>query len=304
METSLLTEWIPQIWHMPVKIAVILLATIVCGTVTSKLFTAYIRKAKEEEGNDLTGIIFLRRALVVLIYIAGISFAIYMVPAFRIIGSSLLAGAGLLAVVVGFASQQALSNIIGGIFIVIFKPYRINDRLNLQTTLSGVVEDINLRHTVIRNYENKRIIIPNSVISNEILVNSNYQDDLICKFVDMGISYDSDIDKAREIIKDEVLKHPNFIDNRNAEQKEAGEEIVPIRVLSLTDFSVNLRAWTWAADPPSAFIMGCDLLESIKKRFDAEGVEIPFPYRTVVYKKDLEENAGKAVSPDLPPERT
>jgi small-conductance mechanosensitive channel len=100
----------------------------------------------------------------------------------------------------------------------------------------------------------------------------------------MGISYDSDIDLAKSIMKDEILKHPLFVDNRTEEQIEEGEDIVPVRVIMMGESSVNLRAWSWAENPPDAFVMGCDLLESIKKRFDKEGIEIPFPHRTLVYK--------------------
>ncbi|MTI87025.1 MAG: mechanosensitive ion channel family protein [Balneolaceae bacterium] len=286
---DIIANYTRETWQLSLVIGVILTVTIVIGLVTTKLFNVYIEKNRKDEDTDLTSIVFLKRAVLVLIYISGISFALYLIPQFRIIGGSLLASAGVLALAVGFASQQALSNIIGGVFIVIFKPYRINDRINLKTDLSGIVEDINLRHTVIRNYENKRIIIPNSVISNEVLINSNYEDDLICKWIDIGISYDADIDKARAIMQEEIQNHPSFLDNRTPEQIEEGEDIVPVRVLSLGDFSVNLRAWSWAMDQPTAFKMGCDLLETIKKRFDDEGLEIPFPYRTVVYKKDLEE---------------
>ncbi|MBO6524141.1 MAG: mechanosensitive ion channel family protein [Balneolaceae bacterium] len=296
---ELIIDYIPQIWHLPIKIGVILLATTIIAAVTARLFNSAIRKTEQGEGesHDLTNLKFLKRGVSVLIYLTGISFAIYMVPSLRVIATSLLAGAGLFAVAVGFASQQALSNIIGGIFIVIFKPYKINDRLQIRTDLSGVVEDINLRHTVIRNFENKRIIIPNSVISDEVLINSNYGDDKIIKWIDVGISYDSDIDLARKIMQEEVEAHPNFIDNRNEDQLANGDPKVPVRLLTLGDFSVNLRAWATAADPPSAFVMGTDLLESIKKRFDKEGIEIPFPYRTIVYKKDLE-NLGQNLPTD------
>lgn len=282
---ELLSTYIDEIWHLPILIGVIILFTIIIAAITSKVLNAIIRRNREVEDNDdVTSLVFFKRSIIVLIYLSGISFAIYMIPQLRVIAASLLAGAGLLAVAVGFASQAALSNVISGLFIVLFKPYKISDRIELQTGLTGVVEDINLRHTVIRNFENKRIIIPNSVISNEVVINSNYEDNKICKWIDMGISYDSDIDLAKKIMKEEVLKHPNFVDNRTEEQIEAGDDIVPVRVVMMGESSVNLRAWSWAENPPDAFIMGCDLLESIKKRFDAEGIEIPFPYRTLVYK--------------------
>lgn len=278
-------DLIPAVWHLPIIILLILFWTVIVALISRKIFNTAIRKTAEADGSDLTNLKFLNRGVSVLIYLTGISFAIYMIPQLRVIATSLLAGAGLFAIAIGFASQQALANIIGGVFIVMFKPYKINDRLSIRTDLNGVVEDINLRHTVIRNFENKRIIIPNSVISNEILINSNYGDSKIIKWIDVGISYDSDIDLAKKIIKEEVLAHPNFIDTRSEQQIKQGDEIVPVRVLMLGDFSVTLRAWATAIDPPSAFIMGCDLLESIKKRFDTEGIEIPFPYRTIVQKE-------------------
>ncbi|MFV1885101.1 MAG: mechanosensitive ion channel family protein [Balneola sp.] len=297
MEEKLI-EYIPEIWRLPATIGFILLTTILIASISRRLFNRAIKKseANEELGSELTNLKFLKRGITVLVYLTGLSFAIYMIPSLRVIATSLLAGAGLLAVAVGFASQQALSNIIGGIFIVIFKPYKINDRLQIRTDLNGIVEDINLRHTVIRSFENKRIIIPNSVISNEVLVNSNYGDNTIIKWIDIGISYDSDVDLARKIMQEEVAAHPNFVDNRTQEQIDNGEPEVMVRVITLGDFSVNLRAWATAADPPSAFVMGCDLLESIKKRFDKEGIEIPFPYRTIVYKKPAESDPSLGIN--------
>ncbi|MEO1435212.1 MAG: mechanosensitive ion channel family protein [Bacteroidota bacterium] len=197
--------------------------------------------------------------------------------------NSMLAGAGILAVAIGFASQHALANIIGGVFIVIFKPFRVNDRISLRD-LSGIIEDITLRHTVIRNFENRRILVPNSLISGEILVNADFEDEKILKWLDIGISYDSDIDIARSIIRDEALKHPLLIDTRTPEQIEKGDLLAPVRVIALAESSITLRAFLWTKNSADAFAIGCDLMESIKKRFDQEGVEIPFPHRTIVQK--------------------
>jgi small conductance mechanosensitive channel len=88
--------------------------------------------------------------------------AISQVHLLKPVSNSLLAGAGLVTVALSFAAQNALSNIISGFFIVLFKPFGINDRLRFKETVTGVVEDITLRHTIIRDGENKRVIIPNS----------------------------------------------------------------------------------------------------------------------------------------------
>ena len=230
---------------------------------------------------------FLKHLSTGFIYIIGIGLVVYIIPPLRTISLSVFASAGVLAVILGFAAQQAFSNIISGIFIAIFRPFKVGDRIRLNENLLGVVVDITLRHTVIRNFENKHFLVPNSVISNDIIENENFDDEKICKYINIGISYDSDIKKARKIMQQEAMKHPYYIDNRTKQEKDAGEPAVAVRVLGFGDSSVNLRAWVWAKNPTEAFRMGCDLNESIKERFDKEGIEIPYPYRTIVYKEKM-----------------
>ncbi|MBU0765081.1 MAG: mechanosensitive ion channel, partial [Bacteroidetes bacterium] len=88
---------------------------------------------------------------------------------------------------------------------------------------------------------------------------------------------------------EEAQKHPGFLDHRTEEDKASGEPPVAVRLISFGDSSVNLRGYVWAANPMAAFIMKCDLHKSIKERFDNEGIEIPFPYRTVVFKNKKDE---------------
>lgn len=262
----------------------IVAGTIVIATLFRRFFSWYIKKSVIVLKNDPTNYQFLKHAITALIYLLGLGWAFWTIPAFQALAGSLLTGAGILAVIAGFASQHALSNIMSGIFIIIFKPFRVNDRIRIRDTMNGVVEDITLRHTVLRDLENRRIIIPNAVISNEIVVNSDFEEDKICKWINISISYNSDIDKAKKILAEEVAKHPLLIDNRTPEKVASSEPLVPVRVVELGQYSVNLRAWAWAKDVADAFVLECDLNESIKKRFDKEGIEIPFPYYNVIQK--------------------
>lgn len=261
----------------------ILIGTVILAALVGRFFRSLIKRSTDEMKNDPTNYLFLRHLIIGVIYLVGIGIAVYTVPELRGLASSMLAGAGILAVAVGFASQHALSNIISGLFIVIFKPFRVNDRITVRD-MGGVIEDITLRHTVIRNFENRRIIIPNALISDEILVNADFGDEKICKWIEVSISYESDIDLAKQIMRDETMAHPLLIDNRNAEQIAAGEPQVMVRVLALQDSGILLRAWAWTEGQADSFVLGCDLYESIKKRFDREGIEIPYPHRTVVQK--------------------
>lgn len=263
----------------------IIVLTFLIAFIFSRYFLRLVQKSSVIMKNDPTNYKFLRHFIVGIVYLVGFSMAIYVIPDLRQVANSLLAGAGILAVAVGFASQHALSNIISGVFIVIFKPFRINDRIKVQT-YEGMVEDITLRHTMIRDFENKRVIIPNALISDEILVNSDIAEERICKWIEIGISYNSDIDRAKEIMGEEVRAHPFYFDVRTPEDIEAGLPEVTVRVLLLGDSSVNLRAWAWARNAAEGFVLSCDLYESIKKRFDAEGIEIPFPHRTVYLRQE------------------
>ncbi|MTH14494.1 mechanosensitive ion channel family protein [Flavobacterium sp. LC2016-01] len=265
-------------------IAIIAITTIILGAITEKTLRYFLYRKLTDKEYDATGFKFLKHLIITVIYILGFAFALIQIPEFKIIGHSFLAGAGVISLVAGLASQQALSNIVSGIFLVIFKPFKINDKITINN-FAGTVEDINLRQVVLKDAENNRIIIPNSVISNQIIVNTNMLDTKCCKIIEIGIGYDSDVEKALEIIKDEIAKHPLFIDTRTAEAKKQKEPMVIARVVALADSSVNLKAWAWAKNSTEGFVMYCDLLQSIKKCFDENNIDIPYPQRVVTLKK-------------------
>jgi len=240
---------------------------------------------------DPTMFKFLKNAISVLIWIIAIAMIIYMIPSLRAVAITLFAGAGIFVAIIGFAAQQAFANVISGLFIVLFKPFRVGDMIKVGSMEYGIVEDITLRHTVINNFENKRIIIPNSVISSETVVNDSIHEKKICRWVEVGVSYDTDVEKAISILQEVSAAHPSCIDNRTRTEKKNGVPQIRVRHLRFNDFSQDLRAYVWTDDPLLAIQMHSDINIELKKRFDAEGVEIPFPYRTIVYKKDIEESA-------------
>lgn len=263
--------------------------------VLRKFLNLFILKYSSRLRSDPTNFSFLKNAIGFIVFSIAIFFIFTKVPYLNSLGTALFAGAGIFAAVIALASQKAFSNIVSGIFILIFKPFRVNDTIEFVDSTKGVVEEITLRHTIIRDYENRRIVIPNGNISNETIINSNIVDDLIRKHVEFGISYDSNIEKATKIIQEEAIRHPFFLDNRTQEEIEAGAPEVLVRLISLGDFSVNLRAYVWVEGNDKAFALHCDLLKSVFDRFNKEGIEVPFPYRTIVYKTDIDksENAEK-----------
>jgi len=286
-----------QEYELTIKVIFIILSTFFIAFIFRRAYKKVLERSERTDDDHLTTYKFLEKLITITIYLAGFSYAISQIPFLKPVAQSILAGAGIFAIAVGFAAQQALGNIISGVFIVISKPYKINDRITLDETtgLRGIVEDISLRHTVIRNFENQRIIIPNSLISNQVLVNSSFEDPKVCRFVDIGVSYSCDLDLAKNIMADEVEKHPLNIDVRTPEDIENGMPRVTVRVVDMLESSISLRAWAWADDAANGFILTCDVLESIKKRFDKEGIVIPFPQRTISYLKPAAQSDNKEI---------
>ena len=266
-----------------------LLFAFILSFILRRLLNLIIVKYSKLLKADPTNFSFLKNSVSILIYSLAIIFIFLKIPYLRTLGTALFAGAGIIAVVIGFATQNAFANIISGIFILIFKPFRVNDTIEFLNSTKGVVEEITLRHTIIRNFENRRVIIPNGNISDDTIINSSILDEKIRMHIVFSISYDSSIEKATAIIREECMNHHDYLDNRTKEEKQNDNPAVLIRLIELSDFALNLKAYVWAKDNATAYALKCDVLKSAFDRFNKEGIEVPFPYRTIVYKNDIEQ---------------
>ncbi len=283
-------DGLAPIWKHIIATGIIIIGAIIVSRIVRWLINRAMFTAQEKFNADPTKYSFFKNAVSFIIWLMALGMIISRIPSLKTFAVTIFAGAGILVAAVGFAAQASFSNIISGIFIVIFKPFRVGDMIRV-TEYHGIVEDITLQHTIILNFENKRVIIPNSIISNEYIINDSIEEETVCRWIELGISYDSDLELATKIIQEEAQKHPRCIDNRTEEEKAKGQHPVNVRLLEFGNSSLNLRAYVWTDDPFNAIQMHSDINKAIKKRFDAEGVEIPFPYHTIVYKKDLPPNA-------------
>jgi len=228
-----------------------------------------------------TNYFFLMNSASVLIYMMALVVVLYVVPGGRSLALSLFAGAGIVAAIIGFASQQAFSNIISGIFIVIFKPFRVDDLVEVGKDHAGTVEDITLRHTVLRDFQNRRILIPNAVMNSEIVLNFSIRDQKIYRHVEVKVALNTDIAKAKSILLELGAAHPLCIDNRTPDEFTAGAEKVMVKVIRLEDAAIVLRLWAWAANPDDAYEMHCQLNEQICSRFAEEGIQFGIAHQVL-----------------------
>ena len=256
----------------------ILVAWIACTFTTRLLKRLNWVTGKLKREIDETVIHYSIRIKNLLIVIIALFVYVSLVPGLRALFGTMLAGAGITALIIGFAAKSTMANLISGLSLAIYRPFRIGDAVTIEDEY-GTVEDITLRHTIVLTWEQKRLVIPNSKLDEMTLINYNIIDPRMMCRVELGVSYDTDIDMARRLILEEIDKCP-YID------KDAADAPM-VRVISHGDFSIGLRAYIWVKTVNDMWSTRFWLLENIKKRFDRDGVEIPFPYRTIVYKKDL-----------------
>lgn len=275
-------QWLQYLFLITIVLAV----AITANWLINKFVNVYFDKRADELKVDATNYSFLKNASGFIIFSIAIYFILVNIPVLKNVTNTVFAGAGVIAAIIGFASQQAISNIISGIFLIIFRPFRVDDIIEIEPLHKGVVEDITLRHTIIRNFENKRVIVPNNVINNAVIVNSDIADEMVRRQIEIGISYTADMDKAIAIMKEEAMKHALYRDNRSTQDKAHNIDAVDVRVVELGEYFVKLRAYVWTDDHVSGFRLHTDLNKALKKRFDAEGIEFPYPYRNVIIKKE------------------
>ncbi|MBS3991710.1 MAG: mechanosensitive ion channel family protein [Erysipelothrix sp.] len=259
--------------------------TLVLMSIVIKLKNRYFRRQTLNKKIDPTMARFLTRLISTLIYSFSIFVIISQIKPLSQISVSLLAGSGVAVLVIGFAAQEAFSNIIAGIFLSLFRPFSVDELINIPSiNVMGRIEDITLRHTVIRTFENNRVIVPNNVINSSVIENRDIIDNKICNFFIVGISYDSDIDVAKRIMIEEATNHPHLIDTRSVTDIENNVPLVNVVVSNLNTSSVDLRMAIWAKNATESFKMMADLRESIKKQFDRNMIDIAFPHQTVIIK--------------------
>ena len=172
---------------------------------------------------------------------------------------------------IGFALQDVLKNFAAGVFIFTDKPFRIGDWIEWDGN-AGVVEDISLRVTRVRTFDNELLTVPNSNLTDDVIKNPVAKEQLRLKFL-FGIGYDDDIDRATEIIVEEAEAHDDILEDPGPS----------VRLTELGDSSVGLQSRIWIDDPSRADWVKTrgEYVTAVKQRFDEEDITIPYPNRTI-----------------------
>jgi len=214
---------------------------------------------------DETMQLMIRRIASATIYLAGLMLVILQIPQLHKVATAMLAGAGILGLAVGYAAKDSLSNFTSGIFIAIFQPFRVGDLVDFRGDY-GQVEDLTLRHTVIRTADNRRIIVPNSIISTEPVINWTIREKEITWSVDFDLEKAADIDRAREIILEKARGHSQVLKDRP----------LSVQLVSSKNAELILRLEVTVPGKKMAKAVGNEIREAVIKELEAQGI-LPAP---------------------------
>jgi len=222
---------------------------------------------------DRMAVKFLAKLLRYCVYVFAFVAYAHFVPKLSGLGSASLTSISVITVIVGLAAQNTLGNLVAGISLLLYRPFKLGDRLQViaPTGLeTGFVESLTLGYTLLRTDDNRRVVVPNSLMASQTTINLTGNDPRVVCSIAIGISYDSDIDKARDILLELVSKHP-----------KAGK-VCTCLVTQLIASGVVLTLDVWCADALTSITLRCDLLELAVKRFAQDGIGFPLPLTKMV----------------------
>lgn len=259
--SSMLTSYLTAERALPLLRAMVLLAVgFVLGRTLSASLPRLARKYLDAQQTML-----VRRISFYLV------FGLFLISALRELGfnlSVLLGAAGILSVAIGFASQTSASNLISGLFLIAERPFSIGDVIRVGTT-TGEVLSIDLLSVKLRTFDNLYVRLPNEIVIKSEVVN-------LTKFpirridLQLGVAYKEDISKVRQALLAVANENPLCLD-----------EPQPLFIFrGFGDSALDIQFSVWA-QRDNFLDLKNSILDEIKRRFDAEGIEIPFPHRTV-----------------------
>ncbi len=254
-----------EIKNILLAILIMFLAVFIAKFVATNLRRSLSEKLKRDQLEILIKAVYYGIILIGLLSIT---------PLFGISLSGLLVAGGITGIVLGFASQSVVTNFISGLFLLWERPIKIGDQIELNG-ISGFVEDIHIMSTIVRTYDGLYVRIPNERIFTSDI--KNYVTNVARRFeYTIGISYDSDAEKAVEIIRKVIEEEPFALKNP--------EPIIFVE--NLGDSSVDIVVKIWA---PSTvwYDVKMRLLWKIKKELDKNGIEIPFPQRVIWFANEM-----------------
>lgn len=259
-------------WSLILNIIVALLY-VMLGFVFAKLLVKYVTRSLKGKVPQYA-LMFINKMVFYIIVFISVIFALIAIGAERYITGVIVAG-GVLGVVLGFASEKAVSNFISGVFLLLDRPLSVGDPVEIKNE-TGIVTDISFLSTKIKTWDGRYVRFPNSEVFGSTIINYGKH---MARRIDLtiGVAYKEDPDKVLNVIRKVIDEHPLIL----------AEPEAKIFVDSLGESSVNIAVRVWV---PAAmwFDVRRQIVSIIKKKLEEEKIEIPFPQVVIWFKTPLE----------------
>lgn len=226
----------------------------------------------------------------VVTIVLGVLGLLYLLRALGVDISPLVASSAIGGLIIGLALQDTLSNLFAGFFINVDRPLKVGDFVRLESGEEGFVEEVGWRHTKVRLLTNNLVIIPNSKLSQSILVNYSLPTTELFVIVPCGVSYDSDLDFVEQVTLEVAKEVQRKVDGADPNWEPL------VRWQNFGDFAITFTTVLKAKDVISQFRLRSAFIKNLHRRYKEVGIEIPFPIRTVILKPSQE---AKLPQPDL-----
>ncbi len=266
-----------------IRLAILIVSAVIVVILSNYLSSKVIKNSDKMHRRFLSQLVNLIIILVVVGHVIG-----YFDPNMNV-SSIMLKGSALIVAIVGFAAQTAISDLICGFLISISKPFEIGDRIVVEGMEPGIVEDITLRHTVIRIYDGLRVVIPNSVLNSKTVVNTSYMSDRCGIHLTFSVGYDTDVPYAMDTITDCVADSPYTL---GVETNGIKEDSGPVYFLKFADSALVLETTIWVTKDTNSYIATTDINNRVTKAFRERGIEIPYNFVNVVEREYVESEGG------------
>jgi small-conductance mechanosensitive channel len=238
-----------------VSIAILMAAWIIYWAL-KKAINGFSRRrnlAETDPGAETRFRMIQRLSAVGIFFIAlGLIFWVIDIEALNNLAKGMFASAGIVGIAIGFAAQTTMANLVSGIMIAFAQPIRLGDNVRIDEEF-GVVESIGLFYTNIRLWDNRRLVIPNKLLSDRTIRNYTLIDPRMPALVVLRLQYGADVDAVRRLLLEEVRKHPLFID----------DPAPSVRVTEADNLGVTVRLMAWAASQADAWTMTAEVREAV-----------------------------------------
>lgn len=247
----------------------------------------YVRKAAKhpEKPRDIASqATFVQRTLTIVVLVLGV---LYVLRAAGVDITPLVASGAIGGLAVALALQDTLSNLFGGFFVSVDRPVRVGDFIKLESGQEGYVDEIGWRHTKVRLLANNVVVIPNSKLSQMIITNYFLPLQEMSVPVPCGVSYDSDLQRVEEVAIDVAKQVMQRVPGSSTDWTPV------VRWKEFGDFAISFVTVLRVKEFTAQYVLQSEFIKALHRRFNQEGIEIPFPIRTVIMKQGAGSGGGK-----------